>query len=323
MADDYRMSDTGQRPRRAVFPWLIAAAVFTFALGMIANPWFEREVRSRLPFAARQAADEAKLPVLIGEAESRIGAMEKLEARLARIERGVGPAGAGAGDMGALTGRLAAVEQRLAELDRQTGAALQNAGRAEGMLLVLASRRAIDTGQPLGVIEGMLRDRFGGSQPKAVATLVAASQAPVTLAQLQVEMDALAPTLKQEGRSGWWATIRSELSNLVSIRHAGAPPSKSADRLAIARGQLQNGNVGAALAQVSRLPPDLRDRASGWIVKARRYVAAREALDSLETVALLQPAPNRDEAVIPLPPADRPGAGAGAAPAKKAVGGPA
>lgn len=323
MAEDYRMSDTGQRPRRAVFPWLIAAAFFAFALGMIANPWFEREVRSRLPFTAQVAADEAKLPALIGQAESQVGQLEQLEARLDRIERGKGPAGTGinAGDMGILVQRLAVLEQRLAELDRQSGAALQNAGRAEGMLLVLASRRAIETGQPLGVIEGMLRDRFGGTQPKAVATLVAASQAPVTLAQLQAEMDALAPALKQQaGGSSWWATISSELSNLVSIRHAGAPPSKPADRLAIARTQLHDGNVGAALAQVSRLPPVLRDRASGWIIKARRYVAALEALDMLETVALLQPAPDRDEAVIPLPPADRPEAGSASAPAKDTVG---
>ena len=32
-----------------------------------------------------------------------------------------------------------------------------------------------------------------------------------------------------------------------------------------------------------------RDNAADWIAKARRYVAARQALDTIETAALLEP----------------------------------
>src|SRR3546814_8210007 len=46
------------RPRRSVLPWILTFASLTFALGLHAKPWFEREVRSRLPFGGgNQVAD--------------------------------------------------------------------------------------------------------------------------------------------------------------------------------------------------------------------------------------------------------------------------
>lgn len=42
-----------------------------------------------------------------------------------------------------------------------------------------------------------------------------------------------------------------------------------------------------ALAEVARMPA--RDAAARWIDSARRYVAARNALDAIETAALLTP----------------------------------
>src|SRR3546814_7671638 len=46
------------RPRRSVLPWILTFASLTFALGLLANPWFEREIRSRLPFGGgNQVAD--------------------------------------------------------------------------------------------------------------------------------------------------------------------------------------------------------------------------------------------------------------------------
>src|SRR3546814_9888236 len=46
------------RPRRSVLPWILTFASLTFALGLLSNPWFEREIRSRLPFGGgNQVAD--------------------------------------------------------------------------------------------------------------------------------------------------------------------------------------------------------------------------------------------------------------------------
>src|SRR3712207_9449882 len=35
--------------RRAVLPWLLTAIAVAFAVGLLANPWFEHAVRGRLP----------------------------------------------------------------------------------------------------------------------------------------------------------------------------------------------------------------------------------------------------------------------------------
>ena len=48
-----------QTSRRGGFAWAIAAALFAFAAGLIANPWFEQTVRGRLPFVAAASNGEA------------------------------------------------------------------------------------------------------------------------------------------------------------------------------------------------------------------------------------------------------------------------
>ncbi|MDB5694097.1 MAG: hypothetical protein JWO81_3160, partial [Alphaproteobacteria bacterium] len=59
------------------------------------------------------------------------------------------------------------------------------------------------------------------------------------------------------------------------------------DRLRRAERALDAGQVEVALLEVLRLPG--RDNAQDWIALARRYVAARQALDTIETAALLEP----------------------------------
>jgi hypothetical protein len=53
------------------------------------------------------------------------------------------------------------------------------------------------------------------------------------------------------------------------------------------------------LVEVLRLPG--RANAAPWIEKARRYVAARQALDTIETAALLEPVPTGPAAAQPAP----------------------
>ena len=52
---------------------------------------------------------------------------------------------------------------------------------------------------------------------------------------------------------------------------------------------LEAGQVEVALAEVTRLPGT--GRAGAWVAKARRYIAARRALDQIETAALLETRP--------------------------------
>ena len=187
-----------------------------------------------------------------------------------------------------MTRRVNRLEERLADLDAQSRAAVGNADRAEGLLVAFAARRALDRGVALGYLENLLRQRFAETQPQAVATVITEGQNPVTLQELQDELKEIGPQLVGPGPDqGWWEAFKSELSGLVTVRKEGTPSTMPAERLDRAMRRLETGQVDVALAEISRLPG--REQAAGWIQKARRYVLARRALDTLETAALLEP----------------------------------
>jgi hypothetical protein len=189
-----------------------------------------------------------------------------------------------------LVRRVNVMEQRLATLDVQSRMAVGNAGRAEALLVAFAARRALDRGIQLGYIEPLLRDRFGASQPQAVATVLTAAHQPVTLPQLRASFQDIMPRLAGGGpEQSWWQALRTELGGLITIRREGTPSTMPSDRLRRAQQALDSGEIEVALLEVLRLPG--RENAKDWIGQARRYVAARQALDTIETAALLDPPP--------------------------------
>jgi hypothetical protein len=96
--------------------------------------------------------------------------------------------------------------------------------------------------------------------------------------------------------------LKSELGGLVTVRKAGTPSTMPAERLRRATRRLEAGQVDVALAEVLRMPG--RSDAGAWVTAARRYVAARRALDTIETAALLEPRiapPAAAGEVVPAP----------------------
>lgn len=186
----------------------------------------------------------------------------------------------------AIAAQLATLEARAAVIDRDSHAAANNAARAEALLIAFSARRAIDRGLALGSIEPQLRQRFEVSQPRAVNAIIAASRTPVTLEDLRVALEARGPDLATGvSTDGWWTSLRRELSSLVVIRHEGTPSPRAADRLARVRRLLDAGQVEAAVTEFARLPG--APNATAWMTAARRFVAAHEALDTIETAAIL------------------------------------
>ena len=118
--------------------------------------------------------------------------------------------------------------------------------------------------------------------------VIGAGQRPVTLLQLQEGLLALSPTLVEVGpKDGWWSGVQRELGDLFVIRKATTPsrePSEQRDRALRA---LDQGEVEVALSEVAHMPGAARGQ--GWMDQARRYVLAHNALDRLETAALLKP----------------------------------
>lgn len=185
----------------------------------------------------------------------------------------------------ALAARLDALDARLRSTDADARTAASYAGRAEGMLVVFAARRALDRGQPLGFIDRELRTRFGDSDPDSVATVVRAAGDPVTLEDLRFALDQIAPRLST-GAPGesWFDAAQREVTSLVIIRKESAPSPHPRERLTRASRLLAQGHVEAALAEVARLPG--AQGAESWMAAASRYIEARRALSLLERVAI-------------------------------------
>lgn len=267
MASDYPYHEE-PRPSARRWPWSLLLLLLAFcggaaAMGYALTHW--RQAARFLQIApVEQPAQPTPLP-------ARIVAVTPDPAVAAALDR-----------------RVAELETRIARVDARADAAEDNADRAEALLIAFAARRALDRGVALGYLEGLLRQRFGTGQPQAVATIIAAGQKPVTLEDLQAGLSHIAPALagSAPGES-WWDGVQRELAELIVVRKANTPSPAAQDRLARARRQLEAGHVGAALAEVARMPG--RERAADWIAAARRYDAARDALDTIETAALLEP----------------------------------
>ena len=195
---------------------------------------------------------------------------------------------------GGLDQRLAAAEQRLARLDLQAQAAAGNAARAEGLLIAFASRRAIERGAELGYLADQLRLRFGDALPNAVRTIISFSRDPLTQDQLLARLEGLGPTLTEGEREASWEELRRELSELFTFRRESTPSPAPERRLERARQFLESGRTDAAIAEVENMPG--AESAESWLADARRYRDAMDALERIETAAVLEPRLLRDGA---------------------------
>ena len=189
--------------------------------------------------------------------------------------------------------RIAALEQRLSQVENATQRAEGFAGRADALVVAFAARRAIDRGVALGYLENLLVDRFGPQHQAAVATVITASHQPVRLQDLTSEYEALGPELRRgDPQDSWWTNLKREMGSLVELHRADRPAINAEARYSRALQRLSSGDVDQALAETMRMPGAAR--ASDWIGKARRYVAAHRALDEIESAALLAgPGSNR------------------------------
>ncbi|MEP2734683.1 MAG: hypothetical protein ABJP34_00170 [Erythrobacter sp.] len=185
---------------------------------------------------------------------------------------------------GGLDSRLAAAEQRLARLDLQAQAAAGNVARAEGLLIAFATRRALQRDQELGYLADQLRLRFGDNWPNAVRTVIAFSRNPVRLDRLQARLEGLGPEITDGGGISF-ASVRREISDLFVIRNEDTPSPQPERRLERARNFLETGQYDSAIAEVRNLPGAAN--AEGWIADAERYAAAMEALETIETAAVV------------------------------------
>lgn len=283
---DYEPARVTARPKRPLWS-LLALPIIAFVAGVAAMGWLLARSGTAAAFLG-----VAPTPPPAAEAPAPTVAVEREPIAEPQAD---GPPGERLVIDPETTRRVNRLEERLALLDLQSRAAVGNADRAEGLLVAFAARRALDRGVALGYIETLLRQRFAATEPQAVAMVLTVARQPVTVQSLQTEFQQVAPHLSGGGQGqGWWQAFRTEMAGLVTIRRENTPSTQPAERLRRAGQSLQSGDVEVALLEVLRLPG--HERADKWIADARRYVAARRALDRLESAALLEP-----RAPIPVP----------------------
>ncbi len=301
------------RPRSPL-AWLIAAALFVFLIGMIANPWFENNVRSKLPFArgaATAPADVAVLQARIAQLESRApppaAPSERLARTEAKIETSTDQIARDAQRIDRLTGDVATLSATIAA-DRAsqqaaTVTATAAADRAHSMLTLVLVRRAIDNGRTLGPLDAALRQSFQARYPQAVTQVVALGNAPVTLATLRhgfVQMRvAIGARPAASDRQSWWDTLTTTIADAVSRPATDGPTDLAAAALA-------RGDIAAAASQLRRLPTPRAAALSVWLDAADRWRAGDAALATLETATLLAPALPPLAPIAPIAPVATP-----------------
>lgn len=215
------------------------------------------------------------------------------------------PAGTDVATLGAreqeLAGKLDQLELRLRDISGSARNASSYASRAEQLLIAAGVRRAIERGQPLGALDGQLRLRFGESHGEAVSMILRASADPVTLGDLRLALETIAPRLASGADDSMWMSVRRLLSDLVVLREADSPSPRTSDRMRRARLALDHGDVETALAEVVHMPGIAS--AESWVAAARRYIAARQGLLEIERAALEAPPATPPAAAPPARPA--------------------
>jgi hypothetical protein len=176
------------------------------------------------------------------------------------------------------------------------------ATQAEGQLLVLQARRAIEAGRPLGDLGTSLQLRFGATQPQALATISNGVKAPISNAALLAAFDALAPLLEQPVTTTW-DRMRAELSTMFVIRAGDSAPSEAGQRTEEIRKAIIAGDIATAAAKVRKMPGAVK--AGEWLVTANRAIAVHQALDLLAQSAAAPPpapapAPLIDPSAVPM-----------------------
>jgi len=306
------------RPVRGFLPWAIAGALFVFVAGMIANPWFEAQVRNKLPFTAAvtsKPADNAEIAVLRQqlarlETPAAPPPSERLARTEAKIETSSDQIARDAERIDRLTAEIATLSARH-EADRaRTEAANANAvaaaERAQAMLTLVLVRRAVDAGQPLGPLDAALRRAFDASQPDAVKAVAALGTAPVSLASLRRGFNTMRPIIgarpTADQRQSWWETLTTTISAAVSSPAPGSPLAAPET----ANAALARGDYVAAANHLRRLPAPRPQALANWLAAADRLHAGNQALAMLESTALLAQPVVTPDAVAPEKPVSSP-----------------
>jgi hypothetical protein len=272
--------------RAALFAALLAFALGAGLAGWVV--WYNLAGSGAQRTAAASPSPTAAPTPALTASPTPLAAAQKAEQAVERVEE----------QQGGIDQRLAAAEQRLTRLDLQAQAAAGNAARAESLLIAFATRRAVERGAELGYLADQLRLRFGDQWPNAVGTIIDFARNPVRIDSLVARLEGLAPELEQTSEGPSWSAFKREINELFVFRRETTPSPQPQRRLERARWALEQGRYQAAIDEVRGMPGAAKGAA--WIADAERYKKAMDAMEVIETAAVLDQRGVRDGAGNPV-----------------------
>ena len=294
--------------RRSALPWIIAGGLFVFTAGMIANPWFESNVRGVLPFTKKPApvivvsptAVEDRLAKLETTADSATAPVpvERLARTEAKIETSSDQIAREADRVDRLTSEVAALGATMradhARAETTLASAAAAADRAQAMLVLILARRAVDAGRPFGALDAVLHQSFDARFPAAVKAVSALGADPVTLTSLRRDFDAMRPALATQtgsqadtqSRQNWWDALTTRVAAAVG----NTPQAKTSPDVA-ALAALERGDALGAANYLRRLPGPPSAELTNWLAAVNRLNLGTRGLAVLENNTLMPPEP--------------------------------
>ena len=118
------------------------------------------------------------------------------------------------------------------------------------------------------------------------------------LDSLVARLEGLGPQLQETSEGPSWGAFKREFKELFVFRRETTPSPQPTKRLERARWALEQGRYQAAIDEVRGMPGAAK--AAAWIKDAERYKKAMDALEVIETAAVLDQRGVRDGAGNPV-----------------------
>jgi hypothetical protein len=185
-------------------------------------------------------------------------------------------------ELEALAGRIVALEQAAKTMEGELAKRANPADRAARLALAAAAlQAAVDRGEPFAAELAAAKPLAG--DPGRLAPLEPFARAGVpTVAALSRELQGLTASLLPTGagkpQGGFLDRLQSNAERLVRIRPVGeAAGTDPAAMVARIESRAAQADLAGALAELRKLPAELRAPADEWIRKAEARTAAVEA----------------------------------------------
>ena len=124
------------------------------------------------------------------------------------------------------------------------------------------------------------------------------SRDPIRLDSLVARLEGLGPSLRASSEGPSWGAFKREFGQLFVFRRESTPSPQPQRRLERARWALEQGRYRAAIDEVNGMPGAAK--ADAWIADTERYRKAMEAMEVIETAAVLDQRGLRDGAGNPV-----------------------